>query len=348
MTALSVRGLHKSFAGVQVLRGIDLDLAPGSTTAILGPSGCGKTTLLRMIAGFDRPDAGTITLAGKEVSAGRRRVPPEKRDLGYVAQEGALFPHLSVEANLTFGLPRLSTSRAERRARAAQLLELVSLDVSLARRHPHQLSGGQQQRVALARALARKPTLILLDEPFSSLDTALREATRAAVAAALKAENVTTLMVTHDQAEALSMADRIAVMADGSFAQVGTPQQLYAEPSSERTALILGPATVLEGKADRGQAVCALGTLPISRPCPDGDATILIRPESLHLTENLGQIAATVMASEFFGADTVVTARLADGSLIRARTAGTSAFHIGQTVAVTVRGPVHAYPRTGL
>ncbi|GAB3845398.1 ABC transporter ATP-binding protein [Dactylosporangium cerinum] len=168
MTALSVRGLFKRYGRVPVLNGIDLDIARGSLTAILGPSGCGKTTLLRIVAGFDRADAGTVALNGTDVSSGRKVLPPDRRAIGYVAQEGALFPHLDVQANITFGLPYLTTGRRQRRDRAAALLELVSLDPSLARRYPHQLSGGQQQRVALARALARKPSLVLLDEPFSS------------------------------------------------------------------------------------------------------------------------------------------------------------------------------------
>ncbi|MEV4509194.1 ABC transporter ATP-binding protein [Dactylosporangium sp. NPDC049525] len=344
MTALSVQGLFKRYGRVHVLNGVDLDIARGSITAILGPSGCGKTTLLRLVAGFDRADAGTITLNGTNVSSGRNVLPPDKRDIGYVAQEGALFPHLDVQANITFGLPYLSTGRHQRRHRAAALLELVSLDPALARRYPHQLSGGQQQRVALARALARKPSLVLLDEPFSSLDAALREATRTAVAAALKAENVSTLLVTHDQAEALSMADHIAVMTGGRFTQTGPPQQLYAQPATLDTALLLGPASTLHGKVDNGRAICPLGALPLIRHCPDGDATILIRPEQIHLSGDAATTgAATVVRCEFFGADMVVTAQLAGGATIRARATGTTTYHPGQPITVTVHGPVHAY-----
>ncbi|MFC5003643.1 ABC transporter ATP-binding protein [Dactylosporangium cerinum] len=347
MTALSVRGLFKRYGRVPVLNGIDLDIARGSLTAILGPSGCGKTTLLRIVAGFDRADAGTVALNGTDVSSGRKVLPPDRRAIGYVAQEGALFPHLDVQANITFGLPYLTTGRRQRRDRAAALLELVSLDPSLARRYPHQLSGGQQQRVALARALARKPSLVLLDEPFSSLDAGLREATRTAVAATLKAENVSTLLVTHDRAEALSMADHIAVMTDGRFTQTGPPQQLYARPATLDTALLLGPASTLDGKVDNDRANCPLGALPLTRHCPDGDATILIRPEQLHLSDagTTADTDATVTGCEFFGADMVVTVRLAGGATIRARAAGTTPFHPGQPVTVTVHGPVHAYPR---
>lgn len=347
MTALSVHGLFKRYGRVPVLNGIDLDVARGSVTAILGPSGCGKTTLLRIVAGFDRADAGTVTLNGTDVSSGRGVLPPNKRDIGYVAQEGALFPHLDVQANITFGLPYLSTGRHVRRHRAAALLELVSLDPALARRYPHQLSGGQQQRVALARALARKPSLVLLDEPFSSLDAGLREATRTAVTAALRAENVSTLLVTHDQAEALSMADHIAVMTDGRFTQTGPPQQLYAQPATADTALLLGPASVLDGKVDNGRAICPLGALPLTQPCPDGDATILVRPEQLQLSDAgaTADATATVLRCEFFGADMVVTVRLAGGATIRARAVGTTTYHPGQPITVTVHGPVHAYTR---
>ena len=242
MTALTVRSVTKSFGQTRVLRGVDLDVPAGSVTAVVGPSGCGKTTLLRLIAGFDRPDSGTISLAGRPVGGPGVFVPAEARGLGYVAQEGALFPHLTVARNITFGLPR-------RRRRdwgiVRELLELVSLDAALAGRFPHQLSGGQQQRVALARTLAPGPGLVLLDEPFSALDTGLRAETRAAVAAALSAAGVSALLVTHDQAEALSFADQVAVMFDGRFAQVDSPRQVYQSPATQQTAVFLGDTCLL-------------------------------------------------------------------------------------------------------
>jgi iron(III) transport system ATP-binding protein len=349
MTALSVRDLHMSYGPVRVLNGVSLDLTECTTTAILGPSGCGKTTLLRLIAGFDRADSGTITLAGRTVSTGRRGLAPDKRDIGYVAQEGALFPHLTVHANVAFGLSRRAMPRPARRHRVAELLDLVSLEASLARRYPHELSGGQQQRVALARALARRPALVLLDEPFSSLDTALRSATRTAVADALRAEHVTTLLVTHDQAEALSMSDQVAVMTQGTFAQTGPAREVYAHPADLDTAKLLGPGTALPGKVDNATALCALGTLPLTQPCPDGDATIFVRPEQVRVAAAGGATAgavAVVRSSGFFGADTVLTLQLPDGSLIDARTDGTRQHAVGDHVGVDILGPVHGYPIT--
>ena len=226
---LVARNLAKSFNGSAVLENIDLRLRPGSITAVVGSSGCGKTTLLRLIAGFETPDAGTVTIAGRQVASPESAVAAHRRGVGYVAQDGALFPHLTVGQNISYGLPGTARS-APVRARVAELLETVSLDPSYASRRPHQLSGGQQQRVALARALARQPVLMLLDEPFSALDTGLRASTRKAVAQLLAAAGVTTLLVTHDQEEALSIAGQVAVMRDGRFTQVGTPQQVYLRP----------------------------------------------------------------------------------------------------------------------
>ncbi|GGM26137.1 ABC transporter ATP-binding protein [Dactylosporangium sucinum] len=343
MSTLSIRDLHKSYGAVRVLAGAGLDAADGTSTAILGPSGCGKTTLLRLVAGFDRPDAGTIVLAGREVTAGRRGLAPDKRDIGYVAQEGALFPHLTVHANIAYGLSRRTTTASARRSRVGELLELVSLDQALSRRYPHELSGGQQQRVALARALARRPALVLLDEPFSSLDTALRAATRAAVAAALRAAGVTTLLVTHDPAEALALADQVAVMHRGAFAQAGPARDVYARPADLDTARLLGPGSILPGTVTAGAAVCALGVLPIAEPRPDGDADVFVRPGQVRLGGT--GAPATVVAAEFLGADTMLTLRLADGSTLDARVDGTVTHGVGTSVTVDVIGAVHAYPR---
>ena len=220
MTALTIRGLAKAFDATPVLTGVDLDVPAESLTAVLGPSGCGKTTLLRLVAGFLRPDAGTIAF-GEEVVAGPGRfVTPQRRRVGYVPQEGALFPHLDVAGNIAFGLP----GRARRsRDRLAELLDLVGLDARLAGQYPHELSGGQQQRVALARALAPRPSVVLLDEPFSSLDAGLRESTGRAVAEVLRSARATAVLVTHDQGEALSLADQVAVMRAGRFLQVASP-----------------------------------------------------------------------------------------------------------------------------
>jgi iron(III) transport system ATP-binding protein len=308
-TILEVKGLAKSFHGHPVLHDIDLNLQPGTTTAVVGSSGCGKTTLLRLIAGFETPDAGTIALAGRQVASPESAVAPHRRGVGYVAQDGALFPHLTVGQNIAYGLRGISRSDVE--ASVGELLETVSLDASFASRRPHQLSGGQQQRVALARALARHPVLMLLDEPFSALDTGLRASTRKAVAGVLTDKGVTTLLVTHDQEEALSIADQVAVMRDGRFTQVGSPEQVYRQPADRFTAEFLGdcislPCTVASGVAD-----CALGRVPVQGSAADGPGTIVLRPEQLVATvvsdsEQLDGVG-TVIATEFLGHDVLLT-----------------------------------------
>ena len=308
-TILEVKGLAKSFHANTVLHDIDLDLQSGTTTAVVGSSGCGKTTLLRLIAGFEAPDDGTITIDGRQVASPESAVAPHRRGVGYVAQDGALFPHLTVGQNIGYGLR--GTARGEVRARVSELLETVSLDASYASRRPHQLSGGQQQRVALARALARHPVLMLLDEPFSALDTGLRASTRKAVARLLTNAGVTTLLVTHDQEEAMSIADQVAVMRDGRFTQVGSPQQVYRHPIDRFTAEFLGdcislPCTVASGVAD-----CALGRIPVQGSTADGPATLVLRPEQLVATvvsdsERLDGVG-TVIATDFLGHDVLLT-----------------------------------------
>ncbi|WP_197373749.1 ABC transporter ATP-binding protein [Mycolicibacterium baixiangningiae] len=313
---LETRGLAKSFHGATVLDHIDLDLAPGTLTAIVGSSGCGKTTLLRLIAGFENPDAGTIAIAGREVASASAAVPPHRRSVGYVAQDGALFPHLTVGQNIAYGLPGAARSAAVR-ARVSELLETVALDGDYASRRPHQLSGGQQQRVALARALAREPDLMLLDEPFSALDTGLRAATRKAVAGLLAQAGVTTLLVTHDQEEALSIADQVAVMRDGRFTQVGTPEQVYRRPADRFTAEFLGDCIALPCTVTAGVADTALGHIRVAAAA-DGPATLLLRPEQLVATvvsdsEQLDGVG-TVVATEFLGHDVLLTIDPAAGS----------------------------------
>jgi iron(III) transport system ATP-binding protein len=304
---LDVRGLAKSFNGNLVLDDIDLQLAQGSTTAVVGSSGCGKTTLLRLIAGFETPGAGTVTIAGRQVASPQSAVAPHRRSVGYVAQDGALFPHLTVGQNIAYGIR--GAGRKKVRERVDELLETVSLDGSFASRRPHQLSGGQQQRVALARALARQPVLMLLDEPFSALDTGLRASTRKAVARLLADAAVTTLLVTHDQEEALSIADQVAVMRDGRFTQVGSPQQVYRQPNDRFTAEFLGDCIALPCTVTSGVADCALGRVPVH--ADDGSGTLLLRPEQLVATmvsdsEQMNGVG-TVLAVEFLGHDVLLT-----------------------------------------
>jgi iron(III) transport system ATP-binding protein len=306
---LDIKNLAKAFSEHMVLHDIDLVVQPATTTAVVGSSGCGKTTLLRLIAGFEMPDAGTITIDGQRVASPKNAVAPHRRSVGYVAQDGALFPHLTVGQNIAYGLR--GAPRGEVRARVGELLETVSLDASYASRRPHQLSGGQQQRVALARALARRPVLMLLDEPFSALDTGLRASTRKAVAGLLTDAGVTTLLVTHDQEEALSISDQIAVMRDGVFTQVGSPQQVYRHPADRFTAEFLGDCISVPCTVASGVAVSALGRVPVQSSATDGPATLVLRPEQLVATRLFDSErpdgVGTVIATEFLGHDVLLT-----------------------------------------
>lgn len=360
-TALTVHGLVAGFGGEPVLRGVDLEVDAGTTTAVLGPSGCGKTTLLRAVAGFVTPDAGSVTIDGERVAAagtagrGPVWVPPERRPVGYVAQEGALFPHLSVADNVSFGLGRAQRrDRTATRARVEALLELVSLDRDLAAVRPSELSGGQQQRVALARALARRPRLVLLDEPFSALDAGLRSSTRAAVKEALAATGVTVVLVTHDQGEALSFADRVALVREGRVVQVDAPAAAYAHPVDRPAAEFLGDAVVLPGTVTGGVARCVLGEVAVAAPAADGAVEVVLRPEQLALAA-VGRpgrpptVDATrlgvVERIAYFGHDALVDVRLVSGEVVRARVAGADLPADGDVVQVEVRGPARTYPR---
>jgi iron(III) transport system ATP-binding protein len=341
MSELVVRGLRKSFGATEVLRGVDLEVPSGSITAVLGPSGCGKTTLLRLLAGFDRPDAGEIDLAGRTVVAGRTFVPPEKRRVGMVPQEGALFGHLDVAGNVAFGLRRKD---ARRDTRVSELLELVGLG-GYERRMPAELSGGQQQRVALARALAPEPAIVLLDEPFSALDAGLRASVRADVVSALHAADATAILVTHDQEEALSTADQVAVLNGGVIVQSATPRDLYWHPVDADVAAFVGEANLLAGSVVEGALRTDLGTLDLVRsavPLKSGAVgSTLVRPEQLRLGAK--GVPARVIDTEFYGHDAVVQIDLA-GHRLRARTQGFLPAD-GEQVHVTVVGPVTFFPR---
>jgi iron(III) transport system ATP-binding protein len=342
VSALTVQDVTKSFGSTEVLTGIDLRVASGSLTALLGPSGCGKTTLLRLIAGFDDPDSGSIAVGDRVVARPGRIVPARDRGIGFVAQEGALFPHLSVAANVAFGLPRRQRRDA---GRVRELLRLVGLEESLADRAPHQISGGQQQRVALARALAPRPSLVLLDEPFSSLDAGLREETRGAVAEALAAAGATAVLVTHDQAEALSMADQVAVLRNGRLVQLTDPHTLYRLPTDLDVGAFVGEAVVLAADVRDGRAHCALGTLDLARACPDGPARVLLRPEQLRLAPPAAAgTPARVRRVDFYGHDSRVRLDLPGGLAVNARLEGGDLPVAGSDVSVTVRGSALPFP----
>jgi iron(III) transport system ATP-binding protein len=347
-SALSVRALRKSFGHSPVLAGLELDVPAGSLTAVLGSSGCGKTTLLRLIAGFERADEGTIEVGDRLVCGARTHVAPERRGVGFVAQEGALFPHLDVAANVAFGLPR-----AERKSpRVGELLELVGLG-GLEKRHPHELSGGQQQRVALARALAPSPQLVLLDEPFDALDASLRVQVRAEVREALRHSGATALLVTHDQQEALSLADVVAVMREGRIVQAADPQTLYRDPLDAELAGFLGEAVLLPALLRDSRAETALGLLATrgaSRPSGDASSsngngpartTVMLRPEQIACCPpSPGLANGRVLSTQFYGHD--ATARIAladpDAPQITVRAAGHELPSPGEEVALRVEG----------
>jgi iron(III) transport system ATP-binding protein len=348
VSAVQLAGITASHQGLAVLQGIDLEVRPGTTTAVLGPSGCGKTTLLRVIAGFHRPDAGTVQLNGETVVGSDLWTPPERRDIGYVPQDGNLFPHLTVGANIAFGLPRRERRRGHR---VRELLELVGLDpTAIERRRPDQLSGGQQQRVALARALARQPKVILLDEPFSALDAALRVSTRRAVAQALAHENVTVVLVTHDQAEALSFADQVAVMHDGRFRQVDTPAAVYQQPVDRASAQFLGEAVFLPGQASPFGVTCALGTLTPADRGPRGEVEVMVRPEQIVVRPpSVGLPTAEVVGIDFFGHDALLRLTLPDPESLSlvVRIAGQNTPAIGSLVGLAVTGQVRLFTPAG-
>jgi iron(III) transport system ATP-binding protein len=347
MASLRIEGLAKQFADRQVLAGLDLCVSSGELVAVLGISGCGKTTLLRLIAGFEHADAGTIEIDGEPVAAAGRHEPPERRRIGYLAQEGALFPHLSIEANVGFGIRR----RSDRRNRVADLLDMVGLAPSYAKRFPHQLSGGEQQRVALARALAPMPRIMLLDEPFSALDATLRREVRDVVATTLKRAGTTALLVTHDQAEALSMGDRVAVLRDGRIAQVADPVSLYRHPVDPDVARFVGEAVLVPGVVRNGVVSCALGTLSTVRDRTDGAVEVLIRPEQISLLKHgtPGSVCGQVSSVTFYGHDAVVELALPHGAggTIRVRVLGQTVPAPGRAVGVAVDGEVITYACTG-
>lgn len=347
MSAIEMVGVTKSFGGAPVLQAIDLSVPEGSRTVIVGSSGSGKTTLLRLLSGFELPDTGTIEIGGQQVVTPGRVIPAHRRGIGYVSQDGSLFPHLTVGQNVAFGLDERGPSRDKA---VLRLLDMVSLDPEFAGRRPDQLSGGQQQRVAIARALARRPTVMLLDEPFSALDAGLRASTRESVADLLSREGVTTVLVTHDQAEALSFAHQLAILRDGCLAQVGTPRDLYARPVDVRTGLFLGPAVVVPAIVDGSLADCALGRVDVFPASVSGAAELLIRPEQLVVAEAERDASGLVEAADFYGSDVILTVRLegrnipAGGIVLQVPQRSNEHPLVGSSVRITVNGPVMAYP----
>ncbi len=330
-TAVELSGVTAAYGDVGAVVDADLDIAAGEIVALLGPSGCGKTTLLRSIAGLHRPAAGTVRLAGEVVSDARTWVRPEKRSVGMVFQDGALFPHLTVAENVAFGLKRRERGRTER---VDELLELVDL-AGYGERLPGTLSGGQQQRVALARALAPSPSVLLLDEPFSALDAALRSQIRVEIARILRDVGVTTVFVTHDQDEAFVLGDRVAVMSGGRIHQVDTPDALYRRPVDAWVAGFVGEANLVDAVADGGFADTPFGAVPLDG-AHAGPVTVLVRPEQLKLHPGA---EAEIVDVEYFGHDARYGVRLGDGHEVAARDTDAELRERGSNVAVTYAGP---------
>ncbi len=317
MTAvLSLQRISKAFEpGVPVLRDVDLQVESGAVVCLLGPSGCGKTTLLRLIAGFEEPTAGELYIIKRLVSRPGMMVPPEKRHIGMVFQDYALFPHMTIAQNIQFGLFRWPT--AWRRTRLAEMLSLVGLD-GMEKRYPHELSGGQQQRVALARALAPKPQLLLLDEPFSNLDVNLRQQLRDEMRAILSQADITTVLVTHDQEEALSLADRLAVIDQGHIAQYATSDEVLQQPRTRFVAQFLGLGHFLSGDVRPHCIATELGNIPhLNNPSivsGERQVDVLVRPESVRLCDHRDGTPAQVVRSSFRGIRKLYTLRLPSGA----------------------------------
>ena len=343
--AIACRDLRKSFGDRVAVDGLDLEVPSGQITALLGPSGCGKTTTLRLIAGLESPDAGSVEIDGRLVSGDGEFLPAERRGLGFVFQDYALFPHLDVRGNVAYALGESAPA-----GRLDELLAIVGLE-DVASRHPGELSGGQQQRVALARALAGSPSAILLDEPFSNLDASLRDRMRREVREILTAACVTSIFVTHDQEEALSIADTVAVMRDGRIEQTGSPEDVYSRPASRWVAEFLGEADVLAAHAHSDRVECALGSVPIAAGF-EGDAELIIRPESIAIADaseegprhGVGSQDAVVVSKDYFGHDQLLGLQLGSGLRVRTRRPGFPTWQPGDRVRVWVDGPVTVLP----
>src|SRR6202521_232054 len=307
-----IEDLRRSYAGVTALDGLSLTLAPGELVALLGPSGCGKTTAMRLVAGLEEANSGRVMFGGRDVTG----LPANKRDVGMVFQAYSLFPHMTAQQNVAFGLSLHKVNAAERKRRAGEMLELVGLS-GFADRYAHQLSGGQQQRVALARALAIEPTVLLLDEPLSALDAKVRSRLRDEIRRVQLEIGITTLFVTHDQEEALAIADRVGVMNSGHLEQLGPPTEIYSRPATPFVAEFVGLTNRLPGEVKSGVVEVRGTRLPLVQPdAPDGPAIALVRPEAVSLATDGamsdGPLVGTVIAVAFLGATSRVTVDLGD------------------------------------
>jgi putative spermidine/putrescine transport system ATP-binding protein len=339
-TAVEVRleGLSRHYGPVVALDRLDLTLHPGELVALLGPSGCGKTTTLRLLAGLEDADGGQVIVGGRDIT----RMPANKRDMGMVFQAYSLFPHMTVRQNVAFGLRLRRVGAAQRDRRALDMLDLVGL-AEQANRYPHQLSGGQQQRVALARALAIEPQVLLLDEPLSALDAKVRAQLRDQIRRIQLEVGITTLFVTHDQEEALAIADRVGVMQAGHIEQLAPPTEVYARPATSFVAEFVGLSNRLAGEVRDGQLTVRGSVLPlVERDTPDGPVVALVRPEAVSLASHdapeSGPLAGTVIAVTFLGATSRVSVDVGDATILaQLPTADATALRAGSRVTLTIR-----------
>ncbi|MEM7346569.1 MAG: ABC transporter ATP-binding protein [Chloroflexota bacterium] len=341
MTFIRIENVSKNYGQTRAVIDLDLNIRKSAITVLLGRSGCVNTTTLRLVAGLEKPDAGDIWIGEQQVSGNQVWVSATQRKIGMVFQDYALFPHLSVAQNIEFGIPQLSS--ADRKKRVATLLDLVGL-IGLEDRYPHQLSGGQQQRVALARALAPSPTVMLLDEPFSNLDASLRQSMREDVRKILHEAEVTTIFVTHDQEEALRLADELIVMEGGRLLQNGAPETVYRYPANLKVAQFLAKVNVLSGEAKQGSVETSLGHLPLHDPHLVGAVDVVLLPEAISLVPD-PQSTTVVDDISYFGFHQLVTLKLEQGQMLQARTWSHANIAVGDNVQATVDTPVVAFAK---
>ena len=347
--SLRVNNLSKRFGEIPAVDNVSFDVEEGSIMALLGPSGCGKTTTLRLIAGFESPEKGNIELNGEVVANSDIFIPPEKRHVGMVFQDYALFPHLSVFDNVAFGLKRNNRNVEKNKNLSIKngTQKALSL-VGLSRFHgkmPHELSGGEQQRVALARALAPEPSILLLDEPFSNLDAALRKKLRSDVKLILKQAGCSTVFVTHDQDEAFLLADQIGLMLNGEVVQVGTPLDVYSNPVNLNAAALLGDTNIIEGIAKSGKVETSIGQ-HLTNSDVDGKVNALIRPESITIMASTSGVShGEIIEKEFYGDHEVIIIKLSSEELLRVPHPPNSKFAVGTNVSVKVTSPLNIFKK---
>ena len=332
---IAVAGLTKTYSGSEepAVDSLSFAVNEGEVLAVLGPSGCGKTTTLRLLAGFEVPDSGEVRLRDRVVASTEEWVPPEKRGLGMVFQHVALFPHLTAAQNVLYGLTKMGG--AEKRRRAEEMLELVGM-AGFGTRYPHQLSGGQQQRVALARALAPGPLVLLMDEPFGSLDADMRSQMRRDVKALFSRLGTTAILVTHDQEEAFLMADRILILHRGSLRQLNTPDNIYHRPTSRFEARFVGLADFVPAELEDRRVVTELGSFPYEGAAPAEVVDLMVRPDDIEIDPDATG-DGVIVGREFKGADNLYSVRLPSGQLVRAVQPSEPVYHVGERVKVHAR-----------